>query len=163
MDDDAFHTAMQVLAVLPSPQTPDAEAIGTRYEVYARLFAGDDPSLFLQACLRGINTKWRFFPSPVEIREQMAAIQDAAERERVRAMYERIVARAEALREQEQADALAAFLNAGTDAPRELPAVEAEPRQRVTRGGEPVHAAGLFSGALVDLDAMRRRRTGGAR
>lgn len=88
MDPTRFHTAMQLLALLPSPQVKTEQQIATRYSGYQLLFAADDGELFYAACVRGVQTAWRFFPTPVEIREQMAAVTEARRRHRERLEYE---------------------------------------------------------------------------
>lgn len=90
MDSDLFHDAMQMLASLPSAQGVDPT---NRYETYAEAFAAEDPEIFFAACKVGFNTVWRFFPTPVEIHEQMERVRQGLERAVERKVNEARVAR----------------------------------------------------------------------
>lgn len=74
MDDTSFKAGMEMLEVLPSQSSINPKA---RYRVYAKEFAGDDGGLFVAACRLGLNTAWRFFPVPSEIRDSMKLITTA--------------------------------------------------------------------------------------
>src|SRR5688500_600044 len=91
MDAEIYRTAMQLLASLPSAHGVDPTH---RYESYYDAFRGDSGPLFLAACKLGFQTRWHFFPTPPEIREQMVALEDAAHRSAVRELNEERVARA---------------------------------------------------------------------
>lgn len=92
MDKASFDAGMDYLKLLPKSAEIDPREIRRKY---ADAFARDDGRLFVAACELGFNTAWKFFPTPVEIREQMQRLIDAAERIESGARYAALVGRSE--------------------------------------------------------------------
>lgn len=94
MDPTHFRNGMNLLAAAFDRGQLNERQVALRYESYERLFAGDDGREFEAACVVGTQTAWRFFPAPVEIREQMAEVRRRVQREQERVRYEALTAEA---------------------------------------------------------------------
>lgn len=146
MDDASFAEGMDLLKSLPSQQGIDPKK---RFRDYAEAFAQDNGALFVAACKRGFATAWHFFPTPVEIREQMEAHLEQRRRVLERAHYAALV---EDARQRVEAEDQRRLEDAEHLAPTPERAKWLGLRDRA-RGGEPVRL-----GDVLDLSAIRRQR-----
>jgi hypothetical protein len=149
MDPTKFRNGMHLLAVLPSPSGPvDARGIEQRLSVYKQLFAEDDGEMFERACLLGVQTVWKFYPSPAEIREQMNVLLEQRQRERDRIRYARMLEATEAKAKAEM-DERIRHLQDDVERRKDAERLAGEPSSR--RGGD----------ILSIAEVIARRAAGG--
>lgn len=154
MDKSRFDAGMELLRMLPSAPGIDPRE---RTRRYAEAFAGDDGRVFYAACQLGFNTVWRFFPTPVEIREQMERLRQAHDDKEKRAYYEALVERATEQNGYMIPAARAALLGQKRPDVRALPPPGSARRPlHIGRGGEPSRIGDVIEATVIDLASRRR-------